>query len=172
MNELCIPTTLPLRKSIFPNAFSASPRPPTPSPVSLSPSLAPRPVTSCPRCEDDRIISVMSSKGKWEAASGAWGGGGGGGGRTVLPAILASAMTCCDTRERHARHTRFISFTVGCQWLHSPPPTPAPTTQHQTFSLENAVKWGGYSCRNDACCPSHMMVRAQLCHISVLGRIC
>lgn len=69
--------------------------------------------------------------------------GGGGSGRTPLPAILASTMTCCDTREWPALHTRFISFTVGCQWLHSPrtPPKPPPSTatapRYQTFSLED-----------------------------------
>lgn len=87
-------------------------QPPLDLPLHLpSPRLLPLllcPVTSCPRCEDDRVISVMSSRGKWEAPS-----GGLEGGRAALPAILASAMTCCDTRERSARHTRFISFYSG-----------------------------------------------------------
>lgn len=42
---------------------------PLPS-LSLSPSLAPCPVTSSLCCEGDRVISIMSSKGKCERAAG------------------------------------------------------------------------------------------------------
>lgn len=86
----------------------------------------------------------MSSKGNGrqqrglEGDGGGGGGGASGGGRTALPAILAFAVTCCDTCRRPARHTRFIFFTVGCQWLHS---TRAPLHPNNTFSLEDAVKW-------------------------------
>lgn len=111
----------------------------------LSPSLAPCPVTACPRCEDDRVISVMSSKGNGRQQRGLEGDGGDGGGRTALPAILAFAVTRCDTRKRPARHTRFIFFTVGCQWLHSPG-APSLHPRHQTFSLEDVVKWRDQKC--------------------------
>lgn len=134
----------------------------------LSPSLAPCPVTACPRCEDDRVISVMSSKGNGRQQRGLEGDGGDGGGGTALPAILAFAVTRCDTRKRPARHTRFIFFTVGCQGLHSPG-APSLHPRHQTFSLEDAVKWRDQKCFLS---PSHMLVRAQLGDISVLGRSC
>lgn len=71
--------TLPL-PPISP-ALSTSPQPPTPSPslytspplpphIPLSISLAPCPVTRCPHCEGDWVISFMSSKGKCDRAAG------------------------------------------------------------------------------------------------------
>lgn len=125
----------------LPLALSTFPRPPTPSPspppfiylclslpnISLSPSLAPCPVTSYPRCKGDRVISVMSSKGKCETAAG---GDMGDGYRMVLLAILGIAMACCDTWKQPILHLRFIFFTVRCQWRHSAWAPLYPNTRH------------------------------------------
>lgn len=55
----------------YPSLYISLPLPPN---IYLSPSLAPCPVISYPRCEGDGVISIMSSDGKCErAARGSWG---------------------------------------------------------------------------------------------------
>lgn len=106
------------------------------SSVLLHPALAVRMTELYPSCHQEE--NGRHHRGGWR------------GGRTALPAILASAMTCCDTRERSARHTRFISFYSGLSVTSQPagPPSPPHHTHTYPDTREDAVKWGDYSCRN------------------------
>lgn len=70
----------------------------------------------------------MSSKGKWEAASG-WLEGDGGGSRTALPAILASSMTCCDTWAWTVHSAHKIHLLYSGLSAHGSPHTPTPDIQ-------------------------------------------
>lgn len=70
--SLCLPLLPTLSTSLQPPTRSPSlyASPPLPPHIPLSISLAPCPVTRCPHCEGDWVISVMSSKGKYDKAAG------------------------------------------------------------------------------------------------------
>lgn len=59
--------------------------------------------------------------------------------RRYQPSLPPQWPAVTRERERSIRHTRFISFTVGCQWLHSPRLPPHSDTRHSAWRM----RWNG-----------------------------
>lgn len=106
-----LPLNLPLH--LLPPLYISASRLPN---IALSPSLAPCPLTSLPLAATvTQSYPSCHQKGNGRQQQGVTGGGD----RMMLPAVLAPALACRDTRKQPILHPRFIFFTVGCQWRHS-----------------------------------------------------